>query len=376
MEMIWTAIDDDSLSWVDKTVEFLQTEFCPADADPIWSSGYFEWKLGSAHPAGRGYMSIAVCDGRVVGTSSLTCKRLLIDGVEVIGGEVGDSYRSATMNLRGRPGQLSTLDRDPKSYINKSIFGRLASDVRRRAEADGLTIIYGTPNKNAYPSWIKRLGYFDAQCRLRTYTRPTTRWLLGKKPSLIPVRGIIKGVEDFSILLQRSVCRQIAGRDLVISEVIPPSVDIDLLWNKVRPTSGFALVRDAVYWRHRYLQQPLAKYDFHCLHERDKLIGIMVTRRVSVGQGRSVLYVMEWMFDGKDTLLRRALAEIVAKYRHLDVDAFSLWARESGEDAREVKRSLFFSKAGSNSPIILADTTAARRLKNNFQFYLGSSDAV
>lgn len=376
MDIVWTAVNDDSLLWVDKSVEFLQSEFCPVGADPIWSREYFEWKLGNAHPAGRGYMSVAVSNGSVVGTSTLTRKRLLIDGVEVIGGEVGDSYSSAVVNRRGRPDQFSALDSNPSSYVNKSIFGRLASDVRMRAESDGLEIIYGTPNKNAYPGWIKRLGYFDAQCSLGTYTRPSTQWLLHRKPYLTALEGVLRGFEKFSIIFQRSFGRMTLGNSISISETIPQSDDIDALWRRTKPKSGFALVRDAAYWRHRYMHQPLAEYDFYCVHEERSLIGIVVTRTVCVGQGRSVLYFVEWMLIGNDKLFQQAILEIISRNLHLKVHAFSLWATDSGSDARDAKRCLFFSRADSKAPIILADSVAARSLEKNFQFYLGSSDAV
>ena len=53
---------------------------------------------------------------------------------------------------------------DENNYINKSIFGRLAFESQKRAENKGIELIFGTPNKNAYPGWIKRLNYSEITC--------------------------------------------------------------------------------------------------------------------------------------------------------------------------------------------------------------------
>ena len=122
MSDVWHVVNDDKLGQVDLVVDFLMGEYCPTDSDPIWSAEYFRWKLGAANPAGTGYLTLAVAGGKVVGTVSLTRKRLLIGGKEYHGGEVGDSYSSANMRRGGQPAELSSGDNDKNSYINKSIF--------------------------------------------------------------------------------------------------------------------------------------------------------------------------------------------------------------------------------------------------------------
>lgn len=341
----------------------------------MWSVEYFRWKLGPTNPAGPGYISIAVMEDRVVGTVSLTKKRLLINGTECIGGEVGDSYSSAAVRRRSRPIDLSPLDPDPESYINKSIFGRLASDVRARAERDGITLIYGTPNKNAYPGWIDRLGYFDLKnYRLRSFSRPTSKILARRYPSLTFLVPFLHGVDMSCVALHKlAYCR---SRKFAIVSQVPAPDELDDLWLRLKSPHGFCLVRDASYWRHRYIEHPLAKYEFLCIRDRNRLVGVVVTRFSSIADGRRVVAIAEWM-NQENVPFGYVLSAILERYNASGAEVFNFWAQESSEEARAAVWSLFGSR--HRTPIIFADTPQARSVRTtakSMKFYLGSSDAV
>ena len=373
----WSAINDDELRLVNKTVDFLQNEFCPSGADRMWSPEYFRWKLGPANPAGKGYVSIAMVDDDVVGTISLTKKRLLINGNECIGGEIGDSYSSAILRRRGRPKDPSRIDPNPASYINKSIFGRLASDVRARAEADGISIIYGTPNKNSYPGYINRLGYFDLKdyCN-KSFSRPTSKLVARKHPALNFLGVLLRRMESSSIALQKFVYSQSQSGSLVFEACAPSTDELDNLWIRLKPIQGFSLIRDAPYWYHRYLEHPIAQYTFHSIRKRGGLVGIIVTRLHSVGDGRRVVSFVEWMNE-EYIQFGYVLSMIMDFYKNSGAEVFSLWVEGSSQEAKVLAKNLFFFRG--RVPIILADTLHARSLQtmvNSFKFYLGSSDAV
>jgi hypothetical protein len=376
MTIQWMPVNDDDLSLVDKTVEFLQSEFCPPDSEPMWSVEYFQWKLGAANPAGNGYISVALLDDRVVGAVSLTKKRLFIDGQEVIGGEVGDSYSSASVRRNSRPAVMSSLDPDPESYLNKSIFGRLASDVRARAESRGLSIIYGTPNQNAYPGWIKRLGYFDKEgFGCRSYSRPRSLMLLKRYPALSAATALIGGTEKMVRALEMAFSLQ-GYRHLSVAAEAPLSTDIDALWDRVKPVSGFSLIRDGVYWRHRYIEHPIAKYSFLTIREYTRLVGLIVVRYTMIEGGRRVAYLAEWMAESKINF-GYLLNTTMAHYECSDVERFNFWASECGSESKAAACNLFFSR--HRVPVIFADTPQARsvlRDPSKFYFFLGSGDAV
>jgi hypothetical protein len=379
MKILWSTVNDDELRMTDKAVEFLQGEFCPPGADPIWSTEYFRWKLGSFNPAGKGYLSLAMLDDRVIGTISIMKKRLLINGYECIGGEVQDAYSAAAIRRNGRCINLSQKDSDPNSYINKSIFGRLTSEVRERAEADGISILYATPaseNSNSYPGFVKKLGFFDCKgFQVESFSRPTSKLVTRKYPSLSFLRILLRNIEISSIALQKIIYSRGLCRNLTFENCVPSADELDELWIRLKPVKGFSLIRDASYWRHRYLEQPIAQYTFFNIRERGHLVGIIVARLFLASGGKRVVSIAEWMND-EDIPFGYVLSVVMNYYRDSGVEVFNLWA-ERPIQKRAVARSLFFSRVGVH--IILADTPDARSLQTKAtinNFYLGSSDNV
>jgi len=374
----WEAIDDDELILADKTVDFLQSEFCPTDADPMWSEDYLKWKLSNINPAGAGYLSVAISNKRVIGTVSLTRKRILIDGKEYMGGEVGDSYSSSLSRRRNHCSTLSTHDSNPASYINKTIFGRLASDVRTRAEANGVSIIYGTPNKNSYPGFTKRLGYFDLLTYdNRSYVRPTISFVTNKLPLLKPLNGVMYPTEALLQNLSKLVYVNNRIKKYSFEERTPSEEEINSLWDEVKPSFGFSLVRDAAYWVHRYINHPLANYSVFSICENAKIAGLVITRKVITDKGKVSIHIVEWMMNNTRVPLEYVLSRLIHIYRKGEPQVLTFYASGS---LFEGKCSLKYGFIKRNRvPIIFANTEDAQVLKTldkNFQFYTGTSDAV
>lgn len=372
-----SIVDDDELRMTDKVVEFLQGEFCPPGADPMWSTEYFKWKLGSANPAGKGYISLAMLDDRVVGTLSLTKKRILINGNEYIGGEIQDAYSADAIRHKSLIMDLSPKNSDPNSYINKSVFGRLTSDVKERAYSDGISILYATVNQNSYPGFVKKLGFFDCKgFQIESFSRPTSKFITWKYPSLGFIITPLRNIEITLIAIQKIIFSRLLCRNLTFENCVPLDDELDKLWIRHKPVKGFSLVRDASYWRHRYLEHPIAQYTFFTIRERGRLVGIVVTRLFLAGGGKRVIYIAEWM-NGDDIPFGYVLSVIMNYYSDSGVDVFNLWAGRSTQESRVADRNLFFSRRKVLT--IFADTPQARSLQGmpaHIKFYLGSSDNV
>lgn len=376
MNTTWVPVNGDDLHLMDKAVAFLQGEFCPADADPVWSVEYFHWKLGAGNPAGAGYVSLATLDDKVVGIVSLTRKRLLVNGRAVTGGEVGDTYTSARVRRGAQPATPSTLDSDPASFVNRSIFGRLASDTRARAEADGIRVIYGTPNANAYPGWTKRLGYFDFQgYDNQSFSRPTWRMFIKRYPGLALARHVIRAGENALISIHAALCR-VANRGLAFELQPPGEEEIEALWRRIKPSTGFSLVRDGAYWRHRYLEHPLARYVFFGVRRQGSLVALAAVRLASIAGGKPVLSIVEWMAE-EDIPFGFLLTQILDACKDWEIDSFNLWTNAAGQEAQAARQSLFVKRG--RVPIIFTDTVDGREvgaMKDAVYFFLGSADAA
>lgn len=377
MKKIWYAINDDKLENVKRTVDFLQTEFSTNGADPMWTSEYFHWKLGESNPAGKGYITLAIFDDQVVGTVSMTRKRLFVGGKECIGAEVGDCYSSACMRRNGVPSEMCVGVRDNKNYINTSIFGRLAYLTRMRAENDGIQLIYGTPNRNAYPGMIKRLNYFELdRGGLRGFVRPTTRLVLTMYPKISSVGSILKNLERICTKLIKESLTLTCRKRFSFERGIASTDEINALWEEVKNEKIFSLVRDGNYWAHRYLKCPLAKYELFTIREAGELKGLVVTRLLKAENGRCQLAVVEWMINHKISL-SWVLAEILDIFSKNDIDYYRICLSIKAHKVKAVALNLFLKS--QKISLVMADTEDARQLELSglkTDLYLGSTDIV
>ena len=374
---LWESFTDNSLHMAKEVADFLQDGFCPSGADIIWSSDYFNWKLGDTNPAGKGYLSYALYEDKVIGSATLTKKRVLLDGTEYIAGEVGDTYTSLNFRRKCKPVSTSLVDSNPNSYVNRSIFGRLIAELVNKSEECGLAIIYGTPNTNSYPGYTKRLGFIDyKQYGNTTYYRPTAQVLLSKYPTLAPFGFIFKKTELLSIAMQNLLYSRFLNREVVVSDGAPSSEELDELWLGIKPEFGFSLVRDAIYWKHRYTDHPHSKYHFINFHRNGKLVAVVVTRKFVSRLDNSTVAVVEWMNeDGFQ--FGHILASVMNFYKTSNVNYFYTWLQSSANNSRIAMRSLFMLK--KQAPIIFADNSITRKIvagEKEVNFFLGSSDAI
>lgn len=374
--MIWSHFDADELSMLPETVGFLNRNFGVSGADPVWSEEYFKWKLGNSNPTGSGHLSLALSEGDVVGTMSITKKRLLIDGRLVIAGEIGDSYSSPAIRRRGKPLDLIAYDSNPNSYLNKSVFGRLAAEIRMRAESNGIEIIYGTPNSNAYPGWTKKLGYFEIEQQNFTYyVKPTSKGLVQQYPKLSSLKSILNPLEQIATSILKKTFRLSSNR-CTFEPGCPSYDEIDQLWESNKPLTGLNFVQDADYWRHRYIDRPGVEYLFFNVRKDGQLCGILVARCYVTFDLKKVVSVTEWMI-GKEVSLNWLLSEISYYFSDYKADLISIYADRNLVKPERLVKNLFFPRV--SVPVIYSNSQSSKQLllsKGPFNFYLGNTDAV
>ena len=151
-------LDDLTPELVTKAIDFFHREY-PNDSKEQIDSDFFSAKLGSSNPNGRGYFSVATYDGLVVGTCTAVRKTLVTDNRIIDAVEIGDTFTSKSFRKSCYFSQLYPGTTSPNDYLNKSIFGRLATETLDRARADGVEYVYGTPNVQAKLSWLGRMNF-------------------------------------------------------------------------------------------------------------------------------------------------------------------------------------------------------------------------
>ena len=126
------------------------------------SPEYYMWKI-RRNPAGRGFVSLAIDKDRLVGTTTVTRKKIYFRGQLIDGAEIGDTFT------------------DP-AYQRQSIFTSLVIASRDRATEAGVRLIYGTPN-------IKSLQGYEKNCSfLRKRGVDLFLWVFPFKPARLAWR--------------------------------------------------------------------------------------------------------------------------------------------------------------------------------------------
>jgi len=374
---LWESFTNNSLHKVQEVVDFLEEEYPPSNLDIMWSYDYFNWKLGDLNPAGRGFLAYALHEGKVVGSATLTKKRVLLDGIEYLASEVGDTYTSSGFRRKCKPKTMSQTDANPNSYVNRSIFGRLITELVNKSEESGVSIIYGTPNKNSCPGYTKRLSFINyEQYGNMSYYRPTAHFLLRKFPVLGPLGFIIKRLELLMIWIQNLLFTRVINRKVTVSVSMPTVDEFDKLWLRIKPELGFSLVRDSLYWKHRYSDRPHIKYQFIKFHRNGELVAVAVTRKIVNNSDNVSVAIVEWMNED-GFKFGHILAVVMNLYKTSKVSYFYTWLQSSSKNSRIAMKNLFLIR--KKQPIIFSGNTISKNLidsEKELNIFLGSSDAV
>lgn len=373
----WSVVNGDALDCARDVAGFLHDEFSQDGADRIWSEEYLKWKLGDENPAGSGYLSYAISEGSIVGVATLAKKRAIYNGQELVVVETGDTYTLSSIIRNGKPDQLSSLESNPNSYVNKSIFGRLVSENVHRAFLDGIQIVYGTPNNNSLPGYIKRLKFLShVQYGNTVNYRPSAQFLVKKYPLLSPFSTIFYILESSVFSLHSWTLRFWYGRNVQISIGVPDVDEINELWASIKPSTGFSLTRDSEYWFHRYVKHPLVSYKFVGFRKNGILVAMVVVREFSYRKGRRVAAIVEHM-SVQEVSVVYLLSEVLNLIKNHSIDYYYYYSSASGSALANAKKNFFFRH--NPAPIVFEKSELSERIcqsNDNFEFHLGSSDAV
>lgn len=378
MDKIWQVKDVDDLdsAILDQAAQFLQP-FLPVGTEDIWSADYFNWKLGDSNPAGRGFITVATHKGVIVGVTSITRKRFWDGQKEVSVAEIGDTYSHPEYRRDSHAevpyGTGDTTD----DYLNLSIFGRLVTETRTRAEKAGLSLIYGTPNGNSMPGYVKRLGFFHLETHFNRYfVRPGSAGLIQQLPVLRPFRSLIHMVERIHAKLMRRLSS--GGGKLQVREIESVGPEVDDLWERLKTSQRYGLLRDGAYFRHRFLENPLGRYQLWAVQQEGRICGVFVTSTRINPDGLLTRYLADWLLDTSvKGIFRFIVASWIAANGDKTTKSFSFWGESEWTTSQKI---LKLGCLGKNPiPIIFSDNSEARNLEKSdrvLDFTLATSDNI
>lgn len=382
-------LDDPRKDLLQKAVDFLNT-FLPEGMDSVWSVEHFQWKLQN-NPAGQGFLSCAIADGNVVGTASITLKRIWYKNQMIIAGETGDTFTHPEYRKKQRtkaaPYKKPTPVNKNAEYLKKSIFGRLVHENTTRALKRGINIIYGTPNEASRRGYEKRLNYKSHSMWEMNLHRPTAQGIvsgkklaflfkvLPNKPLSIMMSKIEQGIEFINYKFWEHKRKKL-GYAIEITD--QATADFNQLWERLKYQNEFSLVRDQIYFQHRFFKNPLAEYEVYKVKHQGEICGVIVIRIRSQAKGEKNCFIADWFFDeSKKYLFPVMLAHVIHDQYSKKVNAFRAWSGENRIHTSVIRKLGFVPI--SKLPIIFFQGNEGKDLLEtclSLDFTIASSDNI
>lgn len=216
------------------------------------------------------------------------------------------------LNLMGRPGKTAqSLDTmvHPDHRMH-GIFEASARECYQRLRQDGCALVYGFPNRNSFPGFVRKLGWtrvlFPTSYFRILSIRDTLRRRL--RVPVLPWIGnaVFQAWVNARLRLRRSVSgRNGAGLTARMSDRVPAGYDE--LWNAVKAFEILSLWKDEQYFKWRYDDSPVNRFTYYYL-ARDGRIDALCVFVMAHG----ACHVLELIVRDRSVDMARYLVDSVA----------------------------------------------------------------
>ncbi|MFH2058520.1 MAG: hypothetical protein ABIJ59_06440 [Pseudomonadota bacterium] len=354
-------------------VELFFRQFKHPDSGNMWSTVYFRWKLIN-NPVGKGLLSCAIYGDEIIGTASMTLKRIWLNQITMIGAETGDTFTNSEFSKNGKKADVyyeknASLPRS-KEYIDVSVMGRLLYENTQKAQEDNINIIYGTPNEQSLAGYIKKLDYYCHSDKIVHLMKPTVLFMniiLSRYFGQLNKYGkfIINWLYKLNKIIENMYSKYWKFRQLSAGYSIETIGNLDesfdSFWNRIKHQYQFSLVKDREYFCYRFIDTVHARYSIFVLKKKHEIFGILVTRNITSSDGSKMCYIADWLIDKtRQNILTYLLSHVVNKALRDDISSFRTWV---------VNKNLFsaFYKLGfmkySKTPIIFFKSDLGEQIK-------------
>jgi hypothetical protein len=343
--MEFTFIKLDS-SYLQRVEAFFKSVYQEATA--YGSTQLFEWKIfNNIHH--EGLLNAAVSEGEIASTTTLTPKTLYHKQKKYIAAEIGDTYTQEKFQRRG-------------------LFGSLVQKTREEGISLGIEYIYGTPNANSLPGYVKKCNFaVIPELDVHSYS-----FLLDVK-EMVPVKALTWIINFFYRIFLS--CYLVFKNDskVKLTRVEKFGPEFDALWAEGKGDYDYIFSREAASLNWRFNKNPY-DYQIFCIHASTKLIGYIVIRENSADASVAIAdYFCLKNYAGSMSVALAGLAKIYKKTNYKKLVA---WV--SGKDYLEqsFRNTLFIKR--NNVPIIAFNNDFLKQvsLGESFHFTLSDSDNV
>lgn len=266
----------------------------------------FGWKL-IRNEAHTGFASVMVREdtGRIVSSTTVTPKRLWLGDREVPWAQIGDTFTD-------------------ERFLRQGMFSKLVNATRLRAQGSGFDVVYGWPNKQSLPGYVKKLDFaVHPHLRLLVHHLPLSIRGIGinarSRAALafdrVRASGAFRGTARAAIRVAGRVVGAASRSSVVSVHNGPADGTFDRLWADVKPALRAGQVRDRRFVQWRFVENPVRMQVF-VLRDDKRLRGYLVY--ATVDSQRDELrrgFIVDWLFAPGESiavgvpLLGRAVAQ-------------------------------------------------------------------
>lgn len=329
------SLDDLDSHGLQLVSDFFNEQF-PGVFYPKCTPEIFKWKLGSSNPAGKGFITAAINEGKVIGVFSITKKNMVKEGIKISVGEIGDAYTHPQFRRGGKCISPNEHLGQNDVYYEKSIFGRLVVETLFRAKINGVKFVYGTPNTVAKPSYIKRLEFLECDGG-----RVFSKYLLTKyfqTPYILSL--ILNGLNTFNYFYSKLLVRVYFGRNSICEVSGAEVLNDSHINNELSPkrSNRLEMLINNQYILNRYINHPTLKYSFYRVSSKSNDLGYVIATEIVRASGIRTMVISDWITIKPEFTKRFHLVLGCLRGYSGEAQTISLW-----QSGRTPKLNLLFS---------------------------------
>lgn len=213
----------------------------------------------------------------------------------------------------------------------KKLFEKTAAACYDRFERAGGALVFGFPNENSYPGFMRKLEWKrithlkEYTLRLGVHQLSKTvlknRWAANLTDKLYRKQG------EWTNTLQRALFRErLPGQmHFHTSDTVPDATDD--LWHSIRSYSVFSVWKDKEYMKWRYDANPRHRFQYAYLTQNGKILALAVLTQ----EAGETMYIADLLVRNHDLMTARYLmSEIAALSRKQGYDKLTFIGADGG----------------------------------------------
>src|SRR4030042_178440 len=318
---------------------------------------FWRWKFLN-NPVGAGEVWLTEDGDMLIGTTSITPKKMKIREMIVPAAEIGDTFTHPDYQKRG-------------------IFTTLVGLSREHALSRGISFIYGTPNNQSLPPYERRCSFAQTpSVEVANMVRPVNmRSVLRTVTKSRVLATVASPFLTMAYALLFRLNRKQSKSGISITQVDSFPDEVEALWAGNSQSYDVIQVRDKAYLEWRYVTNP-GDYTILVARRAEVVVGYMVAK-TRFARSLRLGCVADFLILRDDVdVFRELLIETFERLRRDGVDLVYCWTNDT-RFQRVLRRTGFLRYM--RQPVICYQNELGKDVVGNqyrWYFTVGDSDNI